>query len=235
MKDDLKYTVEHKNKSSQNLYPTEWVVRTLGGNYPRLKIDKSNYHNRNILDSGFGDGRNFQLLADLGFNIHGTEINEQIVEFGYDRLKRLKLKGNLKVSRNKNIAFSSNYFDYILASSSIYYVEDNSTFLENKIEHIRVLNHGGSLIANFPHGRKHFIFNESDVLQDQHFLIKNDIHKLRNGCVLKGFTHKDEIMDEFKDYFENISIGYLEEDYYGYKMSMFIMVADKLKKFNKIS
>ena len=30
--------------ASSGRYPTEWVVRTLaGGNYPRLKLDKSGY------------------------------------------------------------------------------------------------------------------------------------------------------------------------------------------------
>jgi len=224
-----KYSDEHKSKSLINLYPTEWVIRTFIGKYPELIFDKTNFKNGNILDSGFGDGRNFQLLSDLGFIIHGTEINKEIVQLGEERLKRLDIVGDLKVSKNHNIAFPKNYFDYILASSSMYYVEDNSTFFENKFELLRVLKFGGSLIANFPHSKKHFIFNESVELKDQHFLIKNDIHKLRNGYILKGFQHGDEIMYEFKDYFENISIGYLEEDYFGYKMSMFIMAADKFK------
>ncbi|MDA0990820.1 MAG: hypothetical protein O3A51_08720, partial [Verrucomicrobia bacterium] len=73
------YTDFHKRQPLRNLYPTEWVLRTLQGSYPGLSFDKSRYSGGAILDIGFGDGRNWPILRDLGLNIHGVEISEDIL------------------------------------------------------------------------------------------------------------------------------------------------------------
>jgi len=77
---DDKYTTYYKNQKFSKVYPTEFVVRSFLGNYPRLTSNKSEYIGKSILDLGFGDGRNMPLLADLGFQVNGVEVTESICQ-----------------------------------------------------------------------------------------------------------------------------------------------------------
>lgn len=152
------YTKEHLNKDDRHLYPTEWVVRTMLGNYPELKFNRSIYQDAKILDMGFGDCRNMRLLDNIGLEIHGVEITEDIVKIGRERCDELNIKAILKVGDNRNIPFDKDYFDIILSSSSMYYVDKGITFDDILLEYNRVLKKGGYLIANFPELSKNFIF-----------------------------------------------------------------------------
>jgi ubiquinone/menaquinone biosynthesis C-methylase UbiE len=223
--DDVKhnYTKEHKNKFSKHLYPTEWVIRTMLGKYPELVFDKTSYSGGKILDMGFGDGRNFKLLENIGFEIYGVEITEEILDLVRDRIKN----ENLAVGNNRNIPFNDKYFDFILACSSFYYVDKGSSFQDNLKEYIRVLKNDGVLIANFPEINKNFICKHSINIGDNHIIIQNDPHNIRNGYIFRAFESKEEILNVFSPFFKNICIGYLYEEYFGYEMSGYIVVASK--------
>ena len=112
-------------------YPTEWVVRTLaGGIYPELKINKNRYKGARILDMGCGDGRNLPLLLDLGFDVHACETTADIVENLNKIALNLAWPITFSTGINSNLPYEDNYFDYILCSSSCYYLNDVSTWTE---------------------------------------------------------------------------------------------------------
>src|SRR2546423_10441737 len=132
------YTAFHRRRDPQHVYPSEWVIRTLLGRYPRLGLDKDRYAGARILDVGFGDGRNWALLQNLGFAIHAIEITKEIVSLGNKRAKTLGADVTLKIGRNSSIPFQDNYFDYLLSSASCYYVDAGTTFSDNVQEYHRV-------------------------------------------------------------------------------------------------
>ena len=109
------YTAFHEKNNSVHVYPTEWVIRTFLGKYPRLSLDQTQYANSKILDIGFGDGRNFPLLNNLSFNIYGIEITDKIVTLAKGRMERLSIPVVLKTGSNSEIPFEDNFFDYLLA------------------------------------------------------------------------------------------------------------------------
>lgn len=220
------YTKEHINKLSKHLYPTEWLIRTMLGNYPNLVFNKDCYAGGKILDMGFGDGRNFQLFNNIGLNIYGIEISQEIVDLAKNRIRDIDL--NLAVGNNRYIPHNDDFFDIIVACSSFYYVDNGSSFQDNLKEYCRVLKKNGILIANFPEISKNFICKNSINVGDNHIIVQNDIHKLRNGYILRAFESKEEILNIFSPYFKDICIGYLCEEYYGYILSGYIMVATKI-------
>ncbi len=122
------YSLFHRNRFSNHLYPTEWVIRTMLGKYPGLHLDKSNYIGGKILDLGFGDGRNMLLLQNCGLKVYGVEITEANVNLGKSRIGNLQIEAELKVGSNAEIPYESQFFDYILASSSCYYVDEGFSF-----------------------------------------------------------------------------------------------------------
>lgn len=226
------YTEFHKKKASNHLYPTEWIIRTMLGSYPELKLDRSKYQGGRILDLGFGDGRNMSLLNNCGLRIYGVEITEETVQLGRRNLEILQVEAELKVGSNKNIPFEDDSFDYILASSSCYYIDENSSFEDNVREMRRVLKKGGSIIANFPAFVKEdvkvsFILENAIRLDEGYVIIQNDIYGIRNGYKFKTFDSKESIVRYFDNDFCNVSIGVCMDNYYGVQINQFIMTAQK--------
>ncbi|MBL0049429.1 MAG: class I SAM-dependent methyltransferase [Bacteroidetes bacterium] len=228
-----KYTEFHLKKASHHLYPTEWVIRTMLGTYPNLKLDKTHYNGGKILDLGFGDGRNLQLLRNCGLKVYGVEITPETIALGKQNIEYLNVEAELRVGSNSNIPFEDSFFDYILASSSCYYLDNNSSFDDNLNEISRVMKKGATLIANFPafidiqEVPVSFILKDSIALADDHVIIKGDIYGLRNGYKFKTFSSEQSIHNYFSRAFENISVGVCMDNYYGVQINHFIVTAQK--------
>ena len=88
------WATHYKNRDSINVYPTEFVVRLLLATYPNLSFEKP-HEGDTILDVGFGDGRNTKLLCELGLNVSGIEVSEEIV---LQTKRRLKNKQQMKLN-----------------------------------------------------------------------------------------------------------------------------------------
>lgn len=234
MKEDVKqaYSSFHLSKKSQHLYPTEWVIRTMLGSYPNLKYDKSKYAGGKILDQGFGDGRNMPLLHNCGLEIYGVEITQETVDMVSCATSKLGIPTTLKVGNNANIPFESDFFDYVLACASCYYIDKNGTFDDNLEEITRVLKPGGYFIANFPAFTdlpipSNFILNNSIATDDGHVIITNDPFGIRNGYKFKAFRSEQQIIDELSDRYCDISVGYTFDNFYGLQQNLYIVTAKK--------
>lgn len=229
----VSYSDFHKKNRSKHLYPTEWVIRTMLGSYPKLSLDRSKYPGGKILDLGFGDCRNMTLLDNCGLDIHGVEITEDILIIARETLNGLGIEATLKVGSNASIPFEDNYFDYLLASSSCYYVDANTTFTKNLEEMVRVLKPGGYIIANFPSFspepsvKESFILQDCGFTEDNHVIIKNDIYGIRNGYKFKAFRSKQELEGTFAPYFTDIAIGGCLDNYFGVQINALFIVAKK--------
>lgn len=218
------YTAFHQRECPRHVYPTEWVIRTLLGKYPNLCLDTSSYPGSSILDLGFGDGRNWPLLHNCGFNIYGVEITDKIVDLGRQRLKSLGIPAVLVTGRNTQIPFADKYFNYILACHSCYYIDNGATFEDVCSECARVVKPGGYFIASLPEIGGQICENGVD-LGNGHLRITHDPWGLRNGYVFRVFRSREEIEKTFSRYFEITAIGLCQEDFYGVYISFYIVVA----------
>ncbi|MBN1450073.1 MAG: class I SAM-dependent methyltransferase [Anaerolineales bacterium] len=220
------YTTFHESHNAIHVYPTEWVIRTFLGNYPSLSLDKTRYAGAKILDLGFGDGRNWPLLHNQKFSIHGVEITEKIVSLGYQRVHQLGISANLKAGRNSAIPFEDNYFDYLLACHSCYYVDKGTTFQDNLKEFFRVLKPGATFIASLPEPNGDILKGGVEK-EDGHVEIWNDPWGLRNGYLFKVFESEQDIQKTFSPFFDNFSIGLCCDNYYGVQINVWLLVCQK--------
>jgi SAM-dependent methyltransferase len=220
------YTEFWKKRLGIHFYPSEFLVRTmLSENCPDLKIGRD-YRDKTVLDLGCGDGRNMGLLANLGMRIYGTEITQEICDGVQGRMEGFGIKAEVKVGRNNKLPFESSFFDYIVASASVYYVDLQTTFEDNMNEVLRVLKPGGYIVFTLVHPDT-YILRGAKPLGDDHYQIANDPLGLRNGYTFKVFQRRQDIVEYFANDFTDVCTGYTSDDYYGLKQDLWLLVARK--------
>ena len=214
------YTKYYIKKKITNLYPSEFVVRSFLGNYPNYRMNK-NFRNKKILDLSFGDGKNLKFLYDLGFNVFGTEISRKIISKCQKYLNKNKTKVDLKIGMNSDIPFENNFFNFILAAHSCYYLNENDNFDSNLNEISRVLKKNGYFIGSVPTFNNYY-FKNADKVDKNKFKIKYDYLKIRQNSFIAGFKNEKDLSKYLKKYFKNINFGYTDNNFYGINENMII-------------
>lgn len=213
-------------RNSDFVYPVEFVVRAFMGNYPSLRIDKTKFSGSKILDIGYGDGRNMPLLYNLGFEVFGIEISDEINELGQKRLEKLGVKAVLKQGRSANIPFENSFFDFVLACHSCYYIDPGTTFETVLDEVIRVLKDRGMFICSIPMDDT-YILQDSERLPNGYFRITNDPYGYRKNTVFRAFSSKDEVIASFESRFDEICVGFCDDDFFGVRQKVWTVVCKK--------
>lgn len=222
---DKLYSDFHKKRLGIHCYPNEFLVRTMLGAYPKLKLSHE-YEGKKALDWACGDGRNLVLLHNLGLKLAAFEITADICKGVRERMEHFGIEVDIRTGRNNHVPFEDGMFDYIVTSSSMYYVDHGSSFHDNYKELARVTAEGGYVIATLPHP-KSFILEGAIPLKDGHYQITADPYDLRNGDIFKVFHDRKEIVDIFSKDFTDICIGMQDEDYYGMHIQLWLVVMRK--------
>jgi ubiquinone/menaquinone biosynthesis C-methylase UbiE len=208
------YAEYYSQRNTTNVYPVEFVVRTLLGTYPNCRLDRATFKGAKILDLGFGDGRNMPLLSDLGFEIYGVEISEAICRLTEERMPKLGVNVEVKTGSNSHIPYGDETFDFVLACHSCYYVAPGEVFRDNLREIARVLRPRGRFIFSLVKTDS-YILENAEALADEHYRITYDPRGVRKGGIFRAFSSKEEIVDEFSTYFSDFALGLCENDFYG--------------------
>jgi len=216
----------YAERNPHHVYPVEFVVRTFLGSYPNLQLDKTSFAGSRILDLGYGDGRNMPLLFNLGFEVYGVEVSDEINELAISRLKNLGVTATLKKGRNALIPFGDCFFQYVLACHSCYYIDEGTTF-ENSLNEIgRILDPQGIFICSLPM-HDTYILEGAQQLADGYYRITHDPYNYRKGTVFRAFKSADEILNTFDKQFENIRIGFCDDDFFGIRQKVWTVVCKK--------
>ena len=208
------YSAFYAERNAVKVYPVEFVVRTLLGTYPQLKLDRGSFSGARALDLGFGDGRNMPLLHDLGFKVHGVEVSQTICNLTGERMATLGVPVDLVVGSNSAIPYDDETFDLVLACHSCYYVLSGETFVDNLREIGRVLQKSGRFIFSLAKTDS-YILAGAESLGHGLYRITHDPYRLRNGGVFRAFATKEEIIAEMGESFRDFALGLCESDYYG--------------------
>jgi SAM-dependent methyltransferase len=223
---ERKYDDFYRARNPEHVYPVEFVVRAFLGNYPRHKTDQTSYPGKRVLDLGFGDGRNMPLLNNLGMQVFGVEISQEICDLTQRRMKSLGIDVDLKVGRNHDLPYPDGFFDTVLACHACYYIDPDTRFDDNLREIARVLRRGGSFVFSAPIGTSYIMRGAKD-LGEGHMEIANDPYGVRNGYVLKKFDTEAEIRATLSPMFADFEIGSCRNDFWGIDEHVWVVVCRK--------
>jgi SAM-dependent methyltransferase len=154
------------------------------------------------------------LLHDLGFEISGLEISDEICSLTQSRMERLGVPARLETGSNSHIPFADETFDFVLACHACYYVSPGESFTDNLQEIARVLRVGGRFIFSLAKTDS-YVLNDAVPLGNGHYQITHDPYGLRNGGVFRAFASRQEILDELGPLFSDFALGLCENDFYG--------------------
>ena len=163
---------------------------------------RKNFLNKKILDYSCGSGPYLNLFKLLGFKVYATEISNTII----NKLRKKFKNVNFNKSSNSRINFPDKYFDYILCSHSIYYLENYNQKFEDTVEELRrVLKKDGYLICTFPHIKQsHLKFKK---IKKNFFKIVFDKYKIRKNGYFHLFSSGYSIKKFFSKKFHVVEVG----------------------------
>lgn len=209
-------------------YPSVFALKSFLGNNPHLKQDKNSLINKKICDVGFGDGRDLNLFSDLGMSVFGVEPDAQVVE--HTRNKMLKAGANVSVKVGTNIAtgYPNNFFDYVYAAGSIYYLpSENYKITHAFTEMQRILAKDGKFLATFARSDSHVTHGAQEI--DKNTLILRDpYYNFRAGQRYHVYNNKEEIRQDLDSCgFKLLYIGDYDVDWFGTRETLFLCYAIK--------
>lgn len=209
------------------LFPNEFVVRSLLGNYPGLKVERS-YKGARICDISCGDGRNMTAMAPLGLEIYGTEITEEICAITKRKLESHNISADIRQGFNWSLPFEDCFFDYALSWNACYYMRDKDSSIADHIdEYARVMKSGALLIACVP-TPKCFSLKGATELGNNLIRINTDSHwNMLNGTIYHRFDAVDAIEEQFGRHFHKFNHARISDDCYGLPLEYFVFVCQK--------
>lgn len=216
-------------KSRSIAYPAEAVIRIFKGEFPDLDFAKPSSEQK-LLDLGCGDGRHIPFFQSLGLETTGIEISKPICETVAENLSSFGIHANICVGSCDSIPFDSEYFDYLLAWNSSYYMSLNNTSFQDHVKEIaRVLKPGGHLVLSVPKSNN-FIYRSSVPHEkDGYRVIVDDPYEARNGEVMRCFQTLAELKREFSSEFIKFSTADIDMNWFGLDYRWFILVAQKIR------
>lgn len=127
-------------------FPDENLVRLIKGSY--VDLPKSG----RVLDVGFGGGANLVLCAQEGFEAHGLEVCQEIVDAVTEQGRELYgVNLNLGVLKDTSLPYPDGYFDIVISWNAVYYFGERSLVRSAMGEFHRVLRKGGVLLLSVIH------------------------------------------------------------------------------------
>jgi len=116
-----------------------------------------------ILDAGCGNGRNLKWFYKMGYEIHGTEIDQKRLQQCKDSYSTQK--NNFMDAFIEQMPYESNNFDHVICIAVLHFAKDLEQYLKMFNELLRILKPQGSLL----------------IRTASNFGIENEVQQVGNG------------------------------------------------------
>ncbi|MBL7045403.1 MAG: class I SAM-dependent methyltransferase [Parcubacteria group bacterium] len=179
---------------------------------------------KKLLYIGFGEGQNLIYLAKEGFDVYGTEIAENRFSEAKKRLKKHKIRADLRLVESNLLPFKDDYFDVVIGWQSLYY--NNKETLTGALSEInRVLKPGGKFLSSMISPKQTLLCNKEIAPSVYHPAKETG----QSNCIVFCFKTKEQINRIYKE-FVNIRIGFYSSYLFRSHNFHYVIACEKPKK-----
>lgn len=205
------------------LWPNEFLVKIMSSHaYSNLYSQIPN--NARALEVGIFAGNNARMLKDKGFNVFGIEVNEEMVSFSLESLKRFGITDiEVKAGSNIDLDFPSDFFDVLVSINTLHYSVGNEIDLAIQ-EFARVIKPGGFAVIETP-SSEHYIPKQCKRLSECKW--EWQAGGFRNGDHVGFLDSKEHFGDKCKSFFTTVEILSRCEEFTNTKLAWWIAVVQK--------
>ena len=154
----------------------------------------------NVLDAGFGGGRNSYWFINNGFDVFGVDQKEEAATSMQQKLAQQQINGDqFIVGDLNNLPYATNAFDIIICNAVLHFATSNEHFHQMFAELVRVLSATGILFIRMTSNIG--IADKLDLGNKGVFLLPDGSHRfLLTQKILRGLlqTHQLQFVDPLK-------------------------------------
>lgn len=221
--------INHYLKIS-SIYPSVFSLKMFLGRNPDLNFssDNTDFSGKSVLDIGFGDGRDLYLFCELGFDVFGIEVSEEVVAHTKKKFKKLGFKVNLSKGYNEHTGFNKNKFDYVYSAAALMYLKNEKSNIKKTLKHIYgILKSGGYFLGTFTRFDSH-IQKNSKKIDKNRIIVKDEFYKVREGQLYWLHNTKKEVeKDLLEAGFLNCKVYNYDVNWFGTRETMYLFYAKK--------
>lgn len=124
------------------------------------------------LDYGCGYGENLIFLTKRGYNVHGVDINNELINWVRIKCKLKQVPPflyslSLLGEEDYNLPYEDNQFDHVISLGVLSYLGDKATASHCVNELTRVLKPDGKMIISTLHPENYFSTNGKEIGDEQ--------------------------------------------------------------------
>ena len=201
-------------------WPNEILLKIVFGSYLKNKIQLKK--KSKILDIGCGFGNNLLPFIVKDHDCYGTEITDNMSKVAEMVLKDQGYSAKISKGVNRDLPFTSNYFDLLLSINVIHYEKLLEHIKESFEEYNRVLKKDSRLIL-FTVAPQHDIQVKAKKVKDNNYVVQN--FDFRDGTPMFFFDTKEYLRDVLQKQFYNIEIEIVTEKLMNVNLEFFVVSA----------
>jgi SAM-dependent methyltransferase len=204
-------------------WPNEMLVKIMSStHYANLASEIS--HNSKILEVGIFSGNNTRFLLENGYKVHGSEINQDMIELCINNLSRLQYKvPDIRIGNNTNLQFEDNEFDLLVSINTIHYSPQQDS-RKGISEFARVVRANGWAIIETP-ARNHFAVQQAERHGELDWEWKAG--GFRQGEKFGFFDSEEHFKNALLEEFSEVTICYRMEKYREITLDFWMAICKK--------
>lgn len=190
-------------------FPTEFLLRGLCSR-SYYGFGKDIAAGDKVLDLGCLYLNNLMPFADRGAELHGVEINEDMVAVARERAAAMNMAVEVAAGHNRALPYPDGHFDFVLSVNTIHY-EDG---IENVTAGLREIFRVGKPDCHFlisTAGAQHHFHQAAERLGPSRYRLSTE--EFRDGQVMSYFDSAAHFEGCLSDVFGHVEVATITERY----------------------